>query len=70
MTIKTTGNENYHFHTHKTGMYNFISQCGYSFLNVGTHFSMWVLISQCGYSFLNVGTHFSMWVLIKNEYGP
>ena len=30
MTTKTTGYENYHFHTHKNGMYNFISLCGYS----------------------------------------
>ena len=30
MTTKTTGYENYHFHTNKNRMYNFISLCGYS----------------------------------------
>ena len=30
MTTKNTGYENYHFHTHKNEMYNFISLCGYS----------------------------------------
>ena len=30
MTTKTTGYENYHSHTRKNGMYNFISLCGYS----------------------------------------
>ena len=30
MTTKNTSYENYHFHTHKNGMYNFISLCGYS----------------------------------------
>ena len=30
MTTKNTGYENYHFHTHKNGMYNFISLYGYS----------------------------------------
>ena len=30
MTTKNTGYENYHFHTHKNGMYGFISLCGYS----------------------------------------
>ena len=30
MATKNTGYENYHFHTHKSGMYNFISLCGYS----------------------------------------
>ena len=46
MTTKTSGYENYHSHTRKNGMYNFISLCGYSFLNVGTHFSMWVIIKN------------------------
>ena len=30
MTTKINGYENYHFHTHKNGMYNFISLCGHS----------------------------------------